>query len=378
MTVVARASHHELLLSSDRAVRPRHVPRLRVTLLAEPWLGQLQHGIVVGPVRVVTVRAALHHRLVTPEKRPTLLRMAGEARVVQRRLLEEGWRDRAMRAVARATRHLAFAYRHVGGAHGLGALLQVAGAAGLDLVHLGQLVPRADVVHQGVAIGARDVAGLMAAALPEDAFALGVAVEADLVALQDRRGIVLGKRDEAALALASARLHVGLPGAVAVLAGVLRVGVAGLVEEEPAHPRLGELVPCLLVAALASVRPHVVVGGRRGSGGGRLGRLLGDDQRLGRLLGGGRRRQTEQEAHAERGEREADHEKQAPALIGHDRSYRSCFSLRSTTTAPTRRARARMNSGWPTNMKSVKRMGVVWIMTRSASRLKRTVSTMAI
>src|SRR5215472_11100392 len=287
MTVVARASHHELLLGRDRAVRPRHVPGFRVALLAQPRLGQLEHGIVVGPVRVVTVRAALHHRLVAPKEWTPLLRMAGEARVVQRRLLEQGRRYRTVWAVARATRHLAFAHRHVGGAHGLGALLQVAGAAGLDLVLAGQLVLLADVVHEGVAVGAGHVAGLVAAAFPEDAFALGVAVEADLVTLQDRRGIVLGEGDETPYPLASARFHVGLPRAVTVLAGVLLVGVAGLVEEKTAHARLGELVPRLVVAALAGLRPHVVIGGRRGSGRGRLGRLLGDNQRLGRLLGGG-------------------------------------------------------------------------------------------
>src|SRR5499433_2410282 len=231
MTVVAGASHDELLLGRDRAVRPRHVPGFRVALLTEPRLGQLQHGIVVGPVRVVAVRAALHHWLVTPEKRTALLRMAGEAGVVQRRFLEEGWSDGAVRAVTRATRHLAFPHRHVGGAHGLGTLLLVAGAAGLDLVHPGELVLRADVVHQGVAVGAGDVTGLVAAALPEDALALRVAVEADLVALQDGRGIVLGERDEPALALASARLHVRLARSVAVLARVLLGGVAGLVEE---------------------------------------------------------------------------------------------------------------------------------------------------
>src|SRR5215469_6705410 len=76
MTVVAGASHHELLLGPDRAVRPRWVLRFGMTLLAEPRLGQLQHGIVVGPVRIVAVRATLHHGLVTPEKRTTLLRMA--------------------------------------------------------------------------------------------------------------------------------------------------------------------------------------------------------------------------------------------------------------------------------------------------------------
>src|SRR5262245_1091394 len=316
VTVVARAPHHELLLGPDRAVRPRHVAGFRVALLAKPRLGQLQHGIVVGPVRVVTVRAALHHRLVAPEERTALLRMAGEARVVQRRLLEQGRRHRAVWAMARATRHLAFAHRHVRGAHGLGALLQVAGAAGLDLVLAGELVLLADVVHEGVAVGAGHVAGLVAAALPEDAFALRVAVEAHLVTLQNGGGIVLREGDETPDPLASTRFHVGLSRAVTVFAGVLLVDVAGLVEEETAHACLGELVPRLLVAALAGLRPHVIVGARRRSSGGRLGRLLGDDQRLG-LLSGGRRRQAEQEANRERSEGEADHQKQVPAVVGH-------------------------------------------------------------
>src|SRR5262249_45303421 len=194
--------------------------------------------------------------------RTTLLRMAGEAGVVQRRFLEEGWSDGAVRAVTRGTRHLAFAHRHVGGAHGLGTLLQVARAAGLDLVHPGELVPRADVVHQGVAVGAGHVAGLVTAALPEDALALGVTVDADLVAFRVGRGFFFGNRDAPALALASARLHVRFAGAMAVLARVLLGGVAGLVEEQTSHPRLGELVPRLLVAALAGLRPDVIAVGR--------------------------------------------------------------------------------------------------------------------
>src|SRR5262245_46901006 len=141
----------------------------------------------------------------------------------------------------------------------------MAGATGLDLVRLGQLVPRGDVVHQRVAAGAGDVAGLVGAALPEDPLALGVAVEADLVALRDRRGIVLGERDQPALSLATARLHVRLAGTMAVLAGVLLVGVARLEEEDASHPGPGELVVCLCVAALAGLRTHVVaVGGGRG------------------------------------------------------------------------------------------------------------------
>src|SRR5262249_25591813 len=125
--------------------------------------------------------------------------------------------------------------------------------------------------------------------------------------------------DETTYPLASARFHVGLPRAVTVLAGVLLVGVAGLVEEETAHARLGELVPRLVVAALAGLRSHVVVGGRRGRSGGRLGRLLGDDQRLGRLLGGGWRRRAEQRPYKEGCEAKADHQKHAPAVVGHGR-----------------------------------------------------------
>ena len=82
MAVVARPSHHEFLLRSYGAVRPRHVPGLGVALLAEPRLGQLEHGVVVRAVRVMAVRAALEHRLMIPEEGPALLRVAGEAGVV--------------------------------------------------------------------------------------------------------------------------------------------------------------------------------------------------------------------------------------------------------------------------------------------------------
>src|SRR4029450_7153486 len=229
-------------LRSDGAVRPRHVPGLGVTLLAEPRLRQPEHGVVVRAVRVVAVRAALEYGLMVPQEGAPLFRVAGEAVVVQRVFLEQRRRDRAVRIVARGAGHLPLAHRHVRAPHRLRALLQMTGAAGLDLVVLGELMLRRDVLHQRVAVGTGHIARLVTAPLPEDPGPLGMALEAHGVALFHRRGIVPGEGDEPALALAAPRLHMRLTGTVAVLAGVLLARGARLEEEEAPHPGLGELV----------------------------------------------------------------------------------------------------------------------------------------
>src|SRR6266508_430134 len=275
VAVVARPPHQEFLGAAVPAVGSRRVLRLRVALLAEPRPRQLQQRLVVRAVRVVAVRAALDHRLVAPEEGPALLRVAREAGVVEGRLLEQGGRDGPVRVVARGAGHLALAHRHVGAPHRLGALLEVAGSAGLDLVGLGELALLRHGLHHLVAVGAGDVAGLVAAALPEDPGALGVAVEAHGVPLLHGRLVVPGERDQAALALAATRVHVRLPGAVAALAGVGLVRVPRLEEEEASHPGLGALVERLLVTTLAGLRADIVTVRRGGRGGRRLRGLLG-------------------------------------------------------------------------------------------------------
>src|SRR5215470_14474535 len=216
-----------------------------------------------------------------------------------------------MRVVAGGAGHLPLAEWHVTAPHLLGPLLKVTGAARLDLRSLGQLVLRRDVFHHLVAIRAGDVARLVAAALPEDPGALGVAVEAHLVPLCYGSGVVLGEGDQPALALASPRLYVSLARAVAVLAGVLLSGGASLEEEDAPHPGLGELVVLLLVAALARLRADVVAVGRhRGRARGR--------RRRGGLLCGRRDRAPQDESDGEGCHSEADCEDDPPAAADHD------------------------------------------------------------
>src|SRR5262249_10520960 len=68
VTAHARPAHHELERSGVTPVGTRRMPGLDVALLAEPRLRHLQHGLVVGAVRIVAVRAALVDRRVYPEK----------------------------------------------------------------------------------------------------------------------------------------------------------------------------------------------------------------------------------------------------------------------------------------------------------------------
>src|SRR3984893_15032166 len=264
------------------------MPGLGVALLAEARLCQLQHRLVVRPVGIVAVGATLDHGLMAPQEGAPLLRVAGEARVVQRRFLEQGRGDRAVRIVARRARHLAFAERHVGAPHRLGPLLDVAAAARFDLGGLGELMLGRDVLHHLVTVGAGHVARLVRAPLPEDPGAFGVAVEADLIPLLHRGAIILREGDEAALALASPGLYMGLPGTVAALAGVAFLWIAGLVQEEASHASLGERPEGLLVAALAGLRPDVATGRARGPRGRRRhGRRRGRGRRLLRARGEG-------------------------------------------------------------------------------------------
>jgi hypothetical protein len=129
-----------------------------------------------------------------------------------------------------------------------------------------------------------------------------MAREADLVPLLHRRGVVFGECDHAADALAAARFGVRPARSVAILAGQPLEHVAGLLEEEPAHLRVREPVPGVLVTALAGLRAGV--SGRQFGGGRRRWRrgdwLLGRDPR-------GERQQTKyQEGDRDRTE-EAEH-----------------------------------------------------------------------
>src|SRR6476661_971291 len=253
VTRQAGLPQHELEGGGIPAVRPRGVLRRDVTLLTEPRLRHLQHVLVIRAVRVVAVGAALDLGRVIPQEGPALLGMAPEAGVVERRLVEQRRCHGPVRIVTRGAGHLALAERHVRRPHRLGPSLDVAAAAGLDDGFLRELVTGGDVLHDLVAVRAGHVPRLVRAPLPEETGALGVARQAHRVPLLHRGGVVLREGDQASLALAPARVHVVLAGPVTVLAGVGLIRVAGLLEEDAPHPRVGELVERFLVAPLAGL-----------------------------------------------------------------------------------------------------------------------------
>src|SRR2546425_7245529 len=248
--------------------RARMDPHLVVALLAQPWLRDLQHLFVIRPVGIVTVRAALEYRRVLPEERAALFRVAGVAGVVQRDLLEQRGRARAGRVVARRARHLPLSQRHVREAHLLRLLLEVAGPARVHHVDLRELELRRDLLHDRVAIGARDVGRVVGAALPENAVTLGMARQADVVTLLDRCRAVLRERDESAHDLAL-RIDVHLAGAVTVLAPEAFLRIARVPEEETAHLSFAERLETFQVAFLAGFGAGIAVddGGHREGGG---------------------------------------------------------------------------------------------------------------
>src|SRR5581483_4625490 len=155
-----------------------------VALLAEPGRARRQERRQVGAVRRVAVRAALDGRLVLPQIRAALVRVAGPAGLVDGVLLHHARAGRAVRVVAIGARHLALADRVVGDLQRVGALLPVAGEAHLGL-RLLLAHPVMGSVHL-VAIAASHVVHLVSAALPMRARGALVAADAGFVPLGDR------------------------------------------------------------------------------------------------------------------------------------------------------------------------------------------------
>ena len=89
-----------------------------------------QQALEIGAVRVVAVEAVFPDRRVLEQERPTLVRMAAIAHVVDAIGLEQRIRRRAVRIVAIDAAHLSFRQRHVRAHMELRARDLVAGEAG--------------------------------------------------------------------------------------------------------------------------------------------------------------------------------------------------------------------------------------------------------
>src|SRR5512146_1306205 len=129
-----------------------------MALLAKPRPRHLEHLLFSAAVWVVAVGAVLGDRHVLPEERAALLGVAAEAGLVRRARDEHLLVRRAVRVVAARALELAFAQRHVGELRDLRLLVLVTVAARRDDRRSLQVPTLRVVVHDGVAVGARDVA----------------------------------------------------------------------------------------------------------------------------------------------------------------------------------------------------------------------------
>ena len=102
-----------------------------VALLTQVRTRPDEELVVVGPVRLMTVQAALAHRRVFPEERSPLFGVTGVADLVDGIGIQQRPGRRAVRVVAVDAGHFAFGQRHVRAPAELGALLLVALVTGL-------------------------------------------------------------------------------------------------------------------------------------------------------------------------------------------------------------------------------------------------------
>ena len=129
--------------------------------------------------------------------------------------------------------------------------------AGLYHRRLSELLLAGNVLHDYVAIGARQTAIVMGAPLPEQAVLPLVTSEADGVPLYHGRGVVLTKTDHSPDAPAAPRIHVGLARTVTALAPLSLQRGSRVLEKETPHPRLGEILIEILMALRTRLRANV-------------------------------------------------------------------------------------------------------------------------
>src|SRR5207245_6565809 len=109
----------------------------------------------------------LAHRRVLPDERPALLAVAGVAELVHAIGFEERPGDRAVGIVAIAAGHFPLEQRHVRALAELGALLLVAGKAGLASSRLREQAGGREPGHRIVAVGAAQAPRLLGGAVTE-------------------------------------------------------------------------------------------------------------------------------------------------------------------------------------------------------------------
>ena len=129
----------------------------RVTLLAQERARGNEQHFLVGTMRLVAVETVLANRRMLPDERAALFGVAGIADVIHRVRIEHRSGRRAMRVVAAFAGHLALRQGHMRAFAELGALLLMAGVAGLGNARFLQQTGGGEPRHGVVAVAACDL-----------------------------------------------------------------------------------------------------------------------------------------------------------------------------------------------------------------------------
>jgi len=162
-----------------RGLRHARMPELGMTLLAQQGRPLGQQRRVYGPVRRMAQVAILGHRCVLPQKRTSLVSVAGVAGLIERRALQQCGRACPVGLVTVAAIQLTKPHRMIRGFEKLGTLLQVALETYLRLSHPVEhgIMRRMD----GVAVGTGYLGGLVWTSLPPDVVVILMAFETHAV-----------------------------------------------------------------------------------------------------------------------------------------------------------------------------------------------------
>ncbi len=241
--------------------------RMEMTLSAKSRIGDFEQPVIDRAVRLMAGSAILHRRRMLPKKRPASLSMAHETGFINAWLNELRRIRSSVRVVAVRTGHLSFPERHVRGAHKLAFSLEVALTANFNLrplvekgslvIDLGKLKAVTGFLHNRVTVDASESTTSMRACLPVSLDSFLMALEAGFVLRLDRRWGIFAECDEPADPLSSPFSHVLAARTVAALTCLLLKIVAGIEEEDLAHPRLREFLELRRVTGFADLSAYV-------------------------------------------------------------------------------------------------------------------------
>ena len=184
------------ILDGAKRLRLRWVAARVMAGIANARHARLQQLRIARAMRLVAVRAVLHHRRVLPEEGTAPFRVAAQAIFIGGALQQLLGIRRTMRIVATGASYLAFAVRHVRGTLQLctAHLMALQAQLRLRFLYPAVLRKRSVVARIGrdrwvqflfdiVAVYARHASGFMRTALPEQVIASRVAVQAGGVLL---------------------------------------------------------------------------------------------------------------------------------------------------------------------------------------------------